>query len=147
LTEWRYSNTIAYSNIRISYYRDGCMTTESDTGQTRFNLNAEYLKAMAHPVRLMIIDELLRNPRCVTAIHEILDVGQPNISQHLTILKNAGIGSSDRDGAYRCYYLRRPELARTLMEALQRDWPEANMDEVRGKFKRALNRRLNNQGR
>lgn len=60
------------------------MTPDNKSDQIRFDTNTEVLKAMAHPVRIMIIDELLRNPRCFTAIHEILDVRQPNISQHLT---------------------------------------------------------------
>ena len=102
---------------------------------------------MAHPVRLMIMDELLRNPRCVSAIHEILDIRQPNISQHLTILKNSGIVASDRDGSYRCYYLRRPGLVKAVLETLNKDWPEAEIENVRGKFKRALKERLSKLGK
>ncbi len=93
------------------------------------------------------MDELLRNPRCVTAIHEILDVRQPNISQHLTILKNSGIVASDRDGSYRCYYLRRPGLVKAALETLIKDWPEAEIENVRGKFKRALKERLSKLGK
>jgi DNA-binding transcriptional ArsR family regulator len=123
------------------------MTPEIRPNQNLFELNADILKAMAHPVRLMIIDELLKNPRCVTAIHEILDVRQPNISQHLTILKNAGIVASDRDGAYICYYLRKPSLIMALMKALEGSWPEAKIDDVRGKFRKALSVRLGKQGK
>ncbi len=123
------------------------MTPDNKPEQTRFDMNAQILKAMAHPVRLMIVNELLRNPRCVTAIHEILDVRQPNISQHLAILKNSGIVASDCDGSYRCYYLRKPDLLRAVLETLDREWPEANIEDVRGKFKKALNQRLNKQGK
>ena len=77
------------------------MASDNKPDQTYFDANSDLLRAMAHPVRLMIMDELLSNPRCVTAMHEILDVRQPNISQHLTILKNSGIVASDRDGSYR----------------------------------------------
>ena len=73
---------------------------------------------MAHPVRLMTMDELLRNPRCVTAINEILDVRQLNISQHLTTLMNSGIVASDRDSSYRCYHLRKPGLVEAVLETL-----------------------------
>lgn len=102
---------------------------------------------MAHPVRLMIMDELLRNPRCVTTIHEILDIRQPNISQHLTILKNSGIVASDRNGSYRCYYLCRPGLVKAVLGTLNRDWPEAEIENVRGKFKRVLKERLDKLGK
>ncbi len=108
----------------------------------RFEFKAEILKAMSHPVRLMILEELVRNPRCVTAIHEILDVRQPNISQHLTILRNAGIVGSQKDGAYRCYFLRRPGLVKAALGALDKNWPEANIDDVRKKFKLALEKRF-----
>lgn len=102
---------------------------------------SETLKALAHPTRLMIVDELLKNPRCVTAIHEILDVRQPNISQHLNILRSSGLVESGRDGAYRCYYLRQPDFVRSLLEALGKDWPESNIEEVRKRFKTALKER------
>ena len=123
------------------------MTSDREADRTFFDTKTDLLRAMAHPVRLMILEELLRNPRCVTAIHEILDVRQPNISQHLTILKNSGIVSSDRDGSYRCYYLRRPGLVKALLEALRKEWPEVEIESVRGKFKRALKKRLNKLGK
>ncbi|MCD4702122.1 MAG: metalloregulator ArsR/SmtB family transcription factor [Candidatus Aegiribacteria sp.] len=123
------------------------MTPDNKPDQTRFDMNTEVLKAMAHPVRLMIIDELLRNPRCVTGIHEILDVRQPNISQHLSILRNSGIVASDTDGSFRCYYLCRPGLVKAVLKTLNKVWPEANIEDVRGKFKQASNQRLNKQGK
>ncbi len=108
----------------------------------RFESKAEILKAMAHPVRLLILEELVRNPRCVNAIHEILEVRQPNISQHLTILRNAGIVGSQKDGTYRCYFLVKPGLVKAALGALDTDWPETNIDDVRNKFKLALEKRL-----
>lgn len=102
----------------------------------------EILKAMAHPVRLRILEELLRNPRCVTAIHEILDARQPNISQHLTVLKNSGLVLAERDGPYRCYYLRWPGLVKAVLEALSADWPETGIEQARISFRNALKKRL-----
>lgn len=107
-----------------------------------FEEYSEILKAMAHPVRLMILQELLKSPRCVTAIHEILEVRQPNISQHLTILKNSGLVLSDRDGPYRCYYLRWPGFVEALLEALKTSWPETDIENIRGSFRKALDKRL-----
>ncbi|MCK4505949.1 MAG: winged helix-turn-helix transcriptional regulator [Candidatus Aegiribacteria sp.] len=108
----------------------------------RFESQAEILKAMAHPVRLMILEELVKNPRCVSAINEILEVRQSNISQHLTILRNAGIVGSQKDGAHRCYFLIRPGLVEAAFNALNMNWPEADINDVRKKFKRALKNRL-----
>ena len=108
----------------------------------RFESKAEILKAMAHPVRLLILEELVKNPRCVSAIHEILEVRQPNISQHLTILRNAGIVGSQKDGAYRCYFLVSPGLIKAIFTALNMNWPETNISDVRKKFRQALEERL-----
>jgi DNA-binding transcriptional ArsR family regulator len=91
---------------------------------------ATLLKAFAHPVRLMILDELLRNPRCVTAIREILDVRQPNISQHLTVLRSCGVVASRQEGAYRCYYLPRPGLVKAVFDALSGDWPAVSTEDI-----------------
>jgi ArsR family transcriptional regulator len=122
------------------------MTSENRPDQTRFDNHADILKAIAHPVRLMIIDQLLLNPKCVMAIHEILDVRQSNISQHLTILRNSGIVASDSDGSYRCYFLRKPGFVKAVMEALGNDWPETDIEEVRKKFKKALKKNHTKQG-
>ncbi|OPL18209.1 MAG: hypothetical protein AVO35_06810 [Candidatus Aegiribacteria sp. MLS_C] len=107
---------------------------------------AEFLKAMANPVRLRILEELLRNPRCVTAIHEILGAKQPNISQHLSVLKNSGLILAERDGPYRCYYLRWPGLVKAVLEALSADWPETGIEEARSSFSKALKNRLDGIG-
>jgi DNA-binding transcriptional ArsR family regulator len=98
---------------------------------------AEMLKAVAHPVRLMILAELLEGPKCVTAIRDLLKVRQPNISQHLLVLKHGGLVSFNRDGAFRCYYLPRPAQVRAIFRLLESDFPTVNSDEVRKKFRRA----------
>ncbi len=67
-------------------------------GQDLF-FKAEILKHMAHPVRLCILVELMREgPRNVGALQECLDVSQPTISQHLSKLKAAGIVAAQRHG-------------------------------------------------
>jgi ArsR family transcriptional regulator len=56
-----------------------------------FQLQADTLKALAHPRRLEIV-QLLRNEElCVGAILAMLDLPQANVSQHLLILKRAGV--------------------------------------------------------
>jgi ArsR family transcriptional regulator len=98
---------------------------------------AETLRAAAHPVRLMILAELLDQPKCVTAIRELLDVRQPNISQHLSVLRHAGLVAFTRDGAFRCYYLPKPAQVRAIFRMLEKDYPTASLKEVRKKFRRA----------
>ncbi len=67
---------------------------------------AELLKALAHPVRLKIIGYLASGKKCVKHIWEALDLPQPNVSQHLSILRNRGILGYKREGSIVCYYIR-----------------------------------------
>lgn len=59
---------------------------------------AELLKALAHPTRLCIVQGLLTKKTNVTGIVDCLKVAQPTISQHLRILKAAGIITGTRNG-------------------------------------------------
>lgn len=63
-----------------------------------FELHAELLKALAHPRRLEIVQLLRDGALCVSDIYEMLDLPQANISQHLMILRDAGVVTSVRDG-------------------------------------------------
>jgi ArsR family transcriptional regulator len=71
---------------------------------------AELIKAFAHPTRLQILAELGKGTRCVTDREDVLPVTQVNISQHLTVLRNAKLVDFAQDGAVRCFFLRRPKL-------------------------------------
>ena len=98
---------------------------------------AETLRAAAHPVRLMILAELLEGPRCVTAIRELLEARQPNVSQHLSVLKHSGLVAFSREGAFRCYYLPKPAQVRAIFRLLEKDYPTASLGKIRKKFRRA----------
>jgi ArsR family transcriptional regulator len=84
---------------------------------------AELLKALAHPTRLLILEELLAGPKCVTDIEDLLSVRQANVSQHLTVLRHAQLVDFAQSGALRCYYLARPKLVRDLLRLTQRGDP------------------------
>jgi len=56
----------------------------------RFAIQADFCKAMAHPVRLEIIDRLKRRPHQVHELSTAIGVGQANLSQHLAVLRARG---------------------------------------------------------
>ena len=61
-------------------------------------------KALSHPLRLQIACGLMNKKECnVSTMVEKLGVSQPMVSQHLNILKNAGIIESQRKGNQICY--------------------------------------------
>jgi len=67
---------------------------------------AEYLKALAHPTRISILELLDKEGRCVTNIGEKLNLKQSNISQHLGILRSRGILSLRREGGHSIYCIK-----------------------------------------
>ncbi len=69
-------------------------------------LQAEYLKALAHPTRIRILELLNQEGRCVSNIGEKLDLKQSNISQHLGILRSRGILSLRREGGHSIYCIK-----------------------------------------
>ena len=80
----------------------------------KYKIIAQFFKALSHPTRLMIVNELLNKKRCVNDIEEILELKQPNISQHLNLLRLLNIVDFKQDGNKKCYFLSNPELIRDL---------------------------------
>ncbi len=64
---------------------------------------AEFIHALANPIRLKILEIIGNEKVCVNDISKILQIRQPNISQHLNILRNAGILKKKREGKTICY--------------------------------------------
>jgi ArsR family transcriptional regulator len=75
---------------------------------------AAILKALAHPTRLQIATELLAGNKCVTDMVDILPASQENISQHLSVLRQANLVDFAQDGTLHCYYLSRKELIASI---------------------------------
>jgi ArsR family transcriptional regulator, arsenate/arsenite/antimonite-responsive transcriptional repressor len=62
------------------------------------------LRALAHPVRLGIMQELARHPEtCACDFTEVFAVAQPTISAHLKTLREAGLVTTRRRGTQICY--------------------------------------------
>jgi len=90
---------------------------------------AEVLRQLGHPVRLAILEELMKGGKCVTDIRDLLDVPQPNVSQHLTVLRQQRIVDFTEDGKLRCYFLRRPSFVRGLFDFISGSYPEVEKEE------------------
>ncbi len=74
--------------------------------EKKLEKQAEIFKALSHPTRLAIVCGLTQGDGCnVSKMVDRLGLSQPNISQHLSILKNAGIIEGYRCGAEICYKL------------------------------------------
>ncbi|NLW49643.1 MAG: winged helix-turn-helix transcriptional regulator [Candidatus Brocadiaceae bacterium] len=74
----------------------------------QFTERAAILKALAHPSRLMMVDELSRGERCVCELTDLVGADISTVSKHLSLLKDAGIVDCSRDGVKVFYRLRVP---------------------------------------
>lgn len=89
------------------------MNTKLDTN--RLEEAASKLRAIAHPMRIAIIELLERNPKMnVTDIYENLGIEQATASHHLNILKNKGVLQSKRDGKNTFYSIRPDSILQIL---------------------------------
>jgi ArsR family transcriptional regulator len=71
-------------------------------------IRAKIIKAMAHPVRLMMIELLKKGERSFSDLFELFQLDKSTVSKHLLVLKEAGIVSSKKSGADMIYKLEVP---------------------------------------
>lgn len=93
----------------------------------RCQLQAEVLKALAHPIRLAIVQHLAPGEKCVCEIVEHTGTTQSNISKHLGILKKAGIIRDRKEGPSVYYRLVMPcavSFFRCVQNILERQTSE-----------------------
>jgi DNA-binding transcriptional ArsR family regulator len=78
------------------------------TAQAEYKAQARIIKALAHPTRLFIVDELSRGERCVCELTDMIGVEMPTVSRHLSQLRNVGILEDEKRGSQVFYRLRVP---------------------------------------
>jgi ArsR family transcriptional regulator len=71
-------------------------------------IRAKIIKAMAHPVRLMVIEFLKKKEHSFSEIFDLFELDKSTVSKHLLVLKEAGIVSSKKNGADMVYKLEVP---------------------------------------
>jgi ArsR family transcriptional regulator, zinc-responsive transcriptional repressor len=78
----------------------------------------DLLRALAAPVRIAIVLQLRESARCVHELVDALAVPQPLVSQHLRILKSAGVVAGERSGREVMYRLVDHHLADIVVAAV-----------------------------
>ncbi|HEV7851951.1 MAG TPA: metalloregulator ArsR/SmtB family transcription factor [Mycobacterium sp.] len=78
----------------------------------------DLLRALAAPVRIAIVLQLRESSRCVHELVDALGVPQPLVSQHLRILKSAGVVAGERSGREVLYRLVDHHLAHIVVAAV-----------------------------
>jgi DNA-binding transcriptional ArsR family regulator len=90
-----------------------------DTMVENAQVAAEFLKALSHEARLVILCLLIEGEKSVTEIEQLLSLRQPAVSQQLARLRADELVDARRDGKNVYYSLARPEV-REVIEALHR---------------------------
>lgn len=85
---------------------------------------ANSLAALADPTRQAIVHRLAAGPQPVGALAEHLPVSRPAVSQHLKVLKEAGIVHDERDGTRRLYQLD-PTGLEAVRDSIDSLWKQA----------------------
>jgi DNA-binding transcriptional ArsR family regulator len=99
------------------------------------NRNGNAMDALGDPTRRAIFEQLSAGPRSVGEIAEQLPVSRPAVSQHLRVLKDAGLVTERRNGTRRIYRLDPNGLAQV------RDYFDRFWDAALAEFKAAAERR------
>lgn len=103
-------------------------TKEAVRQQTKsYNLTSDeerlwqMMKALGHPARLQIFRYLSENPQCITGeIVDVLPLAQATVSQHLKVLRDAGLICGTIEGPATCYCLDRDNV----------EWFKARLNEM-----------------
>lgn len=100
---------------------NGAPASEIDVDQLLANARqaSEFLKALSHETRLIILCVLIEGEKSVTELEAMLDMRQPAVSQQLARLRADDLVASRRDGKNIYYSLARPEVIEVI-GALQR---------------------------
>ncbi|HSV96346.1 MAG TPA: metalloregulator ArsR/SmtB family transcription factor [Spirochaetota bacterium] len=82
--------------------------TRSEERLALYEARTKIIKAMAHPTRLFIVEELEKNERCVNELTEMIGADMSTVSKHLSVLKNAGLVGDRKAGTNIYYFLKTP---------------------------------------
>ena len=90
-----------------------------DKIRAKYEARAAIVKALAHPARLMIVDELTdHGQRCVSELTDLVGTDLSTVSRHLLVLRNAGIVESEKHGTT-VYYRLRVKCIREFFECVE----------------------------
>jgi DNA-binding transcriptional ArsR family regulator len=99
------------------------------------------LNALGDPTRRVVFNRLLAGPQSVASLSRDLPVSRPAVSQHLKVLKEAGLVTDEAVGTRRVYRIDRDGLA-ALRTWLDRFWDDA-LDAYQSEIQRQMDERKN----
>jgi ArsR family transcriptional regulator len=104
--------------------RTGSRDNSDKDDLTRYELRAHMFKALAHPMRIQLLEKLKEQPWCVCEIAREVGISKSVASKHLSRLKDAGLISDEKRGTLVEYHLAAPcvlEIAQCAEGAVLRN--------------------------
>jgi ArsR family transcriptional regulator len=112
---------MAYMELPVRT-RGVCCDLELAAAPAEMTQAVDVLKALADPTRLSMVATLCKHgqPVCICDLVAVYDIGQPTISHHMAVLKDAGLVSCEKRGLWGFYRLREdlPPFTDRVLEAL-----------------------------
>ena len=90
----------------------------NNSEKNRFEIRAAVLKALAHPTRLFMVEELADKALSVGDLTDLIQADISTVSKHLSILKNSGLVTSEKKGK-RVYYRLRMRCALNFLSCVE----------------------------
>ena len=94
----------------LEYSKEPAMTEKPKIEMTIYNMQAGISKTLANPIRLAILHSLREGERSVNELTDILGISQSNLSQHLAIMRQAGILQTRKQGTSIYYSVTDPQI-------------------------------------
>jgi DNA-binding transcriptional ArsR family regulator len=82
--------------------------------QALHRFKAEFFKALGHPARLVILEQLRTGQKSVNELQAVLGIDQSSVSQQLAVLRNKNIVESRKEGTTVYYTVRDPMIFQLL---------------------------------
>jgi len=120
----------------LEYSKEQAMTEKPKIDMTIYNLQANVSKTLANPIRLAILHTLRDGEKNVNELTDILGISQSNLSQHLAIMRQAGILRTRKQGTSIFYNVTNPKIniaCDTIREVLL-DQLKAKHDSVKNYY-------------
>jgi ArsR family transcriptional regulator, zinc-responsive transcriptional repressor len=99
-------------------HADGAIAPTRHVDPTQYDAVSALLKALVAPMRLALVDLLSDGPRCVHELVVALDAPQPLVSQHLKVLRSAGLVATTRRGREVVYRLADDHVSHVVRDAV-----------------------------
>jgi len=101
----------------------------NDKQKALFEARAAVLKALAHPTRLFMVEELARKTHCVCELTDMVGLDVSTVSKHLSLLKNAGLIQDEKKGK-QVYYRLRLRCALNFLDCVEEVLQEQLKDQM-----------------